>query len=61
LSDKEIATANVLLASLPQEKLLTFLRDLGKINGDADWHNLEPTYIRRILANPVQFCEAVNS
>ena len=45
----------------PKEKLLTFLRDLGKINGDEDWHGLGPSYIRRILANPVQFCEAVNS
>jgi hypothetical protein len=61
LSDREMATVTVVLESLPQEKLLTFLRDLGKIGEGQDWHYLGPEYLRRILSDPVNFCEAVNS
>lgn len=61
LSDQELKTVTVLLDSLPQEKLLTFLRELGKIGPEDDWHGLGPSYLRRILSNPVSFSEAVTN
>jgi hypothetical protein len=59
LTDEERSTVETFLGSLPQEKLLKFIRDRGLINDDQDYRMLGPQYCRRILDDPVGFKEAV--
>jgi hypothetical protein len=61
LSDQERRTFEALLADLPQERLLVFLRERGLIHADEDYHMLGPQYSRRILADPEGFKEAVGA
>lgn len=61
LSDTEIKEVQVVLNSLPQDKLLKFLRDKKKIRPDDDLTALGPTYLRKIIANPAGFRDSVTS
>jgi hypothetical protein len=61
LSDQELRAAEALLSSLPQEPLLAFLRDRGLIKAEEDYHALRSHYVRRILADPEGFKEAVGA
>jgi hypothetical protein len=59
LSDQERRAFDALLSSLPQERLLAFLRERGLIHAGEDYHMLGPQYSRRVLADPEGFKEAV--
>jgi AAA domain len=61
LTMQEVRAADAMLASLPQDRLLIFLRQRNLINSDADYHALSPSYVRRILADPEGFKQAVLS
>jgi hypothetical protein len=61
LSDEERHALDVLLSSLPQERLLTFLRERNLIKAGKGFHMLAPQYSRRILADPEGFKEAVGA
>ena len=59
LSDKERHAVEALLADLPQDRLLPFLRERDVIKADEDYKMVGPHYARRILANPEEFKKAV--
>jgi hypothetical protein len=59
LSDQEIQMAEAFLSDLPQEKLLTFLRERDLIKAGEDYRMLGPHYVRRVLADPEGFSAAV--
>ncbi len=59
LSVQERQTVETFLAGLPQDRLLAFLRDRSLIQADGDHYDLGPHFLRRILADPVGFKEAV--
>jgi AAA domain len=61
LSNEERHALDALLSSFPQERLLAFLRDRGLIKAGEDYHMLGPQYLRRILADPKGFKEAVGA
>jgi AAA domain-containing protein len=59
LKMEEVQAADALLSSLPQDRLLTFLRARNLIDSNGDYHALSPAYVRRILADPEGFKVAV--
>jgi hypothetical protein len=59
LTIQEIRAADALLASLPQDRLLRFLRERKLIEAKGDYHSLSPQYVRRILTDPEGFKIAV--
>jgi hypothetical protein len=61
LTIQEIRAADALLSSLPQDRLLQFLRERKLIETEGDYHSLKPTYIRRILSDSEGFKNAVLS
>jgi hypothetical protein len=61
LSDQERRAVEALLADLPQDRLLTFLRERDLIKADEDYQMLGPHYCRRILSDPGGFKEAVGA
>ena len=61
LSDKERRAVEAILDSLPQDKLLKFLRERDLIPADADHHMLGPTCLHRILDKSEEFRNAVNA
>jgi hypothetical protein len=60
LSDQEARTLEAFLADLPQERLLSFLRDRNVIGANDDYHGLGLGYARRILADLEGFKEVVS-
>lgn len=61
LSDTEIRVVQTIMESLPQDKLLKFLRDKKKIGPADDQTALGPTYLRKILANPAGFRDTITA
>jgi AAA domain len=59
LSDEERHTVERFLASLPQDRLHTFLRKREIIRDDENYRVLGPHYLRRILGDTNGFKEAV--
>jgi hypothetical protein len=59
LTDQEKQAAEAVLSVLSQEQLLTFLRQRDLIGPEEDFYSLSREYVRRILADPAAFKQAV--
>jgi hypothetical protein len=59
LTDQERQDAEAFLSALPQDQLTDFLRHRDLIGPEEDFYSLSRDYVRRILANPEAFKEAV--
>jgi hypothetical protein len=59
LTDQEKQAAEAVLAALPQEQLLTFLRQRDLIGPEEDFYSLSRDYVRRILVDPAAFKQVV--
>jgi hypothetical protein len=59
LSDQEARTLEAFLTSLPQDRLLSFLRDHDAIGANDDYQGLKLGYARRILDRQEEFKQAV--